>query len=629
VLSSYADGSAQVMVVAGETAVTNAVTKAIRLRPGSPSGTALTAARIDAIVSDIVVNFGGGDQTISDFSTPLRTWWANSATICCRYVLNCGLGTMRAIIDIHAFKAGVSDRAFVEVVIENAEVDSASPSAPAPQAYTGATVKVNGATIATQNDPTPGTYLGNTTYAAGTHEAFRAWYCSTWVGLDPGIEVTHDTASMQAHPIFYRPARASSVNLQATYENDAYEPWSYERQRGANMGAPGDGDGSIGYLPLWDAQYLQSGSKFARRAVIANALAALSYTINYRDATTKLVPTPNQVGSKIRSDNSWPHLDNNYPSWKTSHSPNVGLMAFLCRPSPCFIEIAQKASIWNTTWFTGDHTFDFWFQTRGRAWGLRAQAHAMFLTPTTVHADVTAWRTQNATAFAASIAKLDVYRTTTTPPNPLGVIYDYDPNDCYDQSSNALGGFQQALWQSYFLTGTLHMIASAKVLTGADQVALDAFVDWAMQSQVRYINEQAHGGWRFIRHMTTIGTNDWWNNNADHTGPDPGQLADWNTMINYWMNAGTPPAESGPWLMHPDGLPRSWQDAGVKTDSVAWTQENYVVNFWSSLALAVERDVPGAAAAWSRIVAGLGSNLGSWLDGFAAMPIGGHYPRNK
>ena len=133
--------------------------------------------------------------------------------------------TLEAVIDIHAFS---SNRALVEIVIENCKMVTATPIAPAAVSYTAA-VTVNGAAVAT---------VQSTNGPGGTHQPFRAWYASSWVGGDPGIDVTHDTGSMQAHPLFFRTWK--SGGSMAAYAADAYEPWGVGRHPANNMGAGGD-----------------------------------------------------------------------------------------------------------------------------------------------------------------------------------------------------------------------------------------------------------------------------------------------------------------------------------------------------------------------------------------------------
>ena len=139
----------------------------------------------------------------------------------------------------------------MEVVVENCKMATATPVAPAAVSYTAA-VSVNGAPVATvQSTNAPG----------GSHQAFRAWYASGWVGGDPGIDVTHDTASMQAHPLFFKVWKAGGSMSQ--YAADAYRPWGVGRHPASGMGGGGD-SAFIGALPKWEAQisadWRQSGA---------------------------------------------------------------------------------------------------------------------------------------------------------------------------------------------------------------------------------------------------------------------------------------------------------------------------------------------------------------------------------
>jgi hypothetical protein len=652
VLSRWPDNSAQVVVLAGawNFTATNS-TKTVRLKPAVVSEPALTTSAVAAAVSSIAVNFGTGVGTLNSWGSPDRTWWANSQTICARYRLAIpGKGVMEAVIDVHAFAGG---QAFVEVVIENSRMNSASPSKPANQSYTGATVSVNGTTIATVSNPVAGTYGGDAVYAAQQHEAFRAWYCSAKIVsgvVTPlttaqqqaetfGIEVTHDTTSMQAHPLLFKIARSATANLQTLYQNDAYTPWSYGRHRGAGMGAGGDHE-SIGSLTQWDARYLQSGNRFARRASIANGLAILSYGINYRDTTTNLSPTYSQVGSRTRNGGTWPETTQE-PAWEVAHHPAEGLIAFMCRPSPCFFEIAQRITVWNATWNTGNWVFGYFSQTRGRAWAMRSLAHSIFLTPTlaaTDTANVAAWRTGAQTAMQNNITDLDGYRTN--PVNKLGVVCDMSPTSWADQRGTSVAGFQQSIWQHHFLSAEMGKIANAKLLSGAAQTALVTFADWTCLQPIRYVNESVAGEWRFHRYMTTIGQQNYDGSNGNYeggsvySGPDPNMAANWGAQHAAFMVDG-PPSASGAWAVNgTDPTASSYTIFGSDgpsrfiADPVANQSYNYVTHFWQAFCIAVERGVAGADTAWTTVTNNH-TALPTWLDGFGNDPRQGLYPRNK
>jgi hypothetical protein len=493
VLSRWPDGSASVVVLAGQIGISANAPRQIALQAGTKASSALYPGRVGALVSSIAVSAGDvGSATLNAFASPEKIWWSNEQVICCRYRLSVGNAGFEAIIDVHAFS---SDRAFVEIVVENGKVKTAAPTAPSAKSYTDATVVVNGKNVATVSNPTKGSFGGQSYFAAQAHEAFRAWYCSTWIGGDPGIDVTHDTAAMQWHPLLFRVAHPSNQDLATTYGSDKYQPWSTGRHRAAGMGSGGD-HSSIGALTQWDTRYLQSGDRNARRAVLANALATLSFNLNYRDATTGLVPTFDQTAGKTRSSRTWPETRTE-PSWEVAHQPAEGLLAFLCQPSPCFIELAQKIAVWNGTWSDPNATFGIFFQTRGRAWSMRALAHAVFLTP-----DGSSWKSVGAAALARNIAVLDEYRTV--PKNPLGLVWDGGPTKCLDNHASVTG-FQSPIWMHHWLACELHKIANAKLLSGAQQTAVDRLASWACEQPVRYINESTAGEWRYHRYQTTVG----------------------------------------------------------------------------------------------------------------------------
>ena len=143
VISRWPDGSASVVVVAGETGVTLGASKQIRLRAAAAGPSGLTAARVGQLVTDVTVDCGAlGSATFTDFTAPSKVWWANERVICARYRKPVGTHTtLEAVIDIHAFS---SNRALVEVVVENCKMATATPVAPAAASYTAA-VTVNGA----------------------------------------------------------------------------------------------------------------------------------------------------------------------------------------------------------------------------------------------------------------------------------------------------------------------------------------------------------------------------------------------------------------------------------------------------------------------------------------------------
>lgn len=597
VVSRWPDGSAAVVVVAGETAVSPGASKQIRLRAAAVGSNPLTSTRVGQLVSNVTVDCGGvGAAVLQDFSTPSKVWWASERVICCRYRAAVGAHpTLEAVIDIHAFSSG---RALVEVVVENSKMATASPVAPASVSY-AASVSVNGVLVTTvQSAVGPG----------GTHQAFRAWYASAWIGGDPGIDVTQNAASMQSHPLFYRLWRPGGS--MATYAQDSYRPWGVGRHPASNMGAGGDA-AQIGPLPRWEVQYLQTGDNQARRAVIASALSVLSFNVNYRDSGTGLVPTFDQLTNKHQGQvgydpaRAWPN-NRAEPSWEVAHHPAAGLMAFMCRPSPVFIEVAQKIAVWNGTWSSFDGTFGTYYETRGKAWGMRSLAHAIFLTP-----DADPWKQAGRSALFRNAQLLKTFQDD--PKSALGFVWDFSPSNLNDfVGANGGTGFIQPLWEHHFLVTELHKTANAKLLTGAQQAALVAIADWVAAQPIRYVNESSGGEWRILYYQTPVG--------RSRTAID--SLPTWDQQF-AWRYSDGPPPVSGPWMTG------SWTSSSYSSASVEASAGAYYPSyFWAALAAAVERGLPGAEAAWDKVMANV-TNLSTWSAGFAAEPRWGAYPRNK
>ena len=595
VISRWPDGSASVVILAGETSVTVGASRQVRLRAAAAGANPLTAARVGQLVSNVTVDFGAvGSATLTDFSTPAKIWWANERVVCCRYRAPVrGHPTLEAVIDIHAFS---SNRALVEVVVENCKMATATPVQPSAVSYTAA-VTVNGVLVATvQSAGGPG----------GTHQAFRAWHASNWVGGDPGIDVTQDAGSMQSHPLLFRVWK--SGGSMAAYAQDAYQPWGVGRHPASGMGGGGDSP-FIGPLPKWEVQYLQSGDKQARRAVIASALSVLTFNVNYRDAGTGLVPTFDQLANKnqqlVGSDpaRAWPN-NGAEPAWEVAHHPAAGLMAFMCRPSPVFIEIAQKIAVWNGTWSSTSGVFGPAYQTRGKAWAVRSLAHAIFLTP-----DADAWKPAARSAMFRNSQLLKTFQDD--PKSVLGFVWDYAPDHVQNYGSTSTK-FVQPLWEHHYLVTELHKAASAKLLAGAQQAALVAIADWVAAQPLRYINESAGGEWRLLYYQTPAG----------RSGASIDSLPTWGEQFAWHYND-APPAASGPWM---NGSWTSPSYASAQVDNSAGAY--YPSYFWAALVAAVERGLPGSDAAWTKVTTNI-ANLSTWSAGFGADPRWGAYPRNK
>lgn len=648
ILSMWPDGSAQVAVVAGSTVVMSGSSKKIRLRAGPTSGTALTAADIQSRlgVNGIEVDFGEGPRKLANFGSPDWIWWANSQVICARYRLPCGRGDIEAVIDIHAF---AGERAFVEVVIENGKVNAsaATVTPPSTQPYTNATVKVNGTTIATVSSPTNGMALPASrlagTYRADGHEPFRAWYCAAEVvnGVATvadqnalfGIEVTHDATSMQQHPWFWRPAVSSLVDIQTRYtvaqaRYMTYQPWSVSSLRMPGMDGTG-GDVEIGLHTQRQADYFQTGSKYARRAVLATGLALHSCAFNWRHNDGR-VPTRAQTSGKSTSNGKWPETttEPRYGGAQTadgSHIPSTTLVPFLCRPSPCFIELAQKETAWNQVDYTpdanGGHNYD---QIRSRGWRVRNLGIATYLTPD--------WDTARKADYRAAITAESYYvrYMLDRPWNVVGAMYGNSATSpgfgttASDSSANR-PGYQTSMFMRTFVALAYHAVDKAKVLQGTALTDFSELADRVVAFQVKWVNDATGYEWRALPYAPTVGAVV----SSTELNQGTGNLVD----LTKNETSGTVPTGAGPWLRLGDTAFNYDSISNVEAGAATSGDVTYSGIFFNAICVAVERGVTGAESAWTAIYGTSGNggitNFSTWLAGFGYQAHFNRWPRNK
>lgn len=619
VLSTHDDGSAAVVVVSG----TASGTGTLNLHRATGSTTALTAAAIGALVTSVEVAFGApyGTASLTDFSTPERTWWANSKTICARYRVAAptpGSTALEAVIDIHAW----AGRALVEVAVENSKFDAAastSSTKPAAATYASAVVSINGSTVAT---------VAASGAAEGSHGAFRAWYASGWVGAgNPGLRVTQAVSDLQEHPLLWRMDAANSADL-STYAADAYAPWGTGRHRATNMGGTGD-HASIGPLPKWEAQALQSGDYRAWNAVEVSTLSMLSYNINHRDSVTGRVPDSSLMAQKCQGSfwANWPK-NTAEPAFEVAHQPAAGLMAFIGRPSPVFIEIAQKVAVWTGT---VDSTRDLFNnfnesavgitdstgivgnqQIRSKAWGPRNIAHATFLSP-----DTHPWKAGGLEWLDRNTRYLQSYAANTR--NVLLPLWEGEP-DAPSDVDGGQSGYQVSLWMYHFCVTEWHKIAASGMLGGistARQTAVDAVADGLALPVVKWVNEQPNGGWRFLPYRTRLGD----------TSGDMTVYSTWTAQRAADLS-GAPSTVTGQFSGASIGSETTWAAVeGLGYESAAYGASLYTANFWAALMAACERGVTGAATAATTVLSGI-TNLSTWRLPFGSDPRWGSYALN-
>lgn len=600
ILSTYPDGSAAVVVVSGFTQMSEFV-KIVTLHtvPDTPflsNETPVQPRIIPKVIDGLRFEFEGiGNVSFDDLHLPDKIWWQNARTLCARYRGRpASHSTLQVIVDIQIWSDGT---ALMEAQVENSLVNPSAPTKPLPAVYF-ARVFANGKELQSVN---------SNRAPEGNHAAFRAWYTHARFGKE-AIYAVQSHTDLQKHPLFYKCIRlGNDPSAYAGYAGDVYIPWQAGRHRGVGMGGAGDHP-SIGPLTQWDARFLQTGNSHLARAVEANALAILGFNVNYRHSLTHDIPDFKQVVGRSMQIN-WPvtYGPNDTMSWKVSHHPAAGLMAFVVRPSPVYIEIAQKIALWNGTWSTWGGTptgvFGRPYQLRGKAWCMRSLAHAVFLTP-----DNLSWKKAGLESLALNVNHLNQYRTS--PLDRLNFIWEDLPN-LPRSTFNWVDGHAAPIWQHHYMTVELHKIASVGILSGQDQQTVEGLADWAATQAVRWVNEQPNGAWRYVPYGNVVGRN--------ATTID--SMPTWDQQQATWM-LDVPPSVKGNWMSTETVSNRLY--SAYSRNGLAGAY--YPSYFWSALVAAVERNVQGSQQAWQTVQANV-DNLDQWCNGFGNDPRWGSTPR--
>jgi hypothetical protein len=322
-------------------------------------------------------------------------------------------------------------------------------------------------------------------------------------------------------------------------------------------------------------------------------------------------------------------------NWEVAHHPAEGLMAFLCRPSPCFIEIAQKIAVWNALWDRfGQGLFSEYYQVRGVAWCTRSLVHATFLTPS-----VDTWKVAGATSLSSNVTYLTTFYKDT-PPQTLSVVYEPAPvsGHRYADYSSTWPGMNQSVWFGHYCVTEFHKAASAKVLSGANQTNFASFADFIALQPVKYVTESLGTEWRYIPYADCVGKE---NGVGGGSNNSPNPEASWGAQ-RAWYHAQlgevTYPTGSGPFYstsQSPYRRPRYTEvGAGPPESPLSYWGPDTVAGafypsyFVAALSAAVERGVAGADSAWATVTATI-TGWSTWRAGFASDPRWGAYPRNK
>jgi hypothetical protein len=443
---------------------------------------------------------------------------------------------------------------------------------------------------------------------------------SYWLGTAPRVTPKHDKSYLQATRLVpsYRATVPASASVWATLAQ-SYSPLqqgNYSNEMGQGGYQP-----AIGLLPEWDVLYLVSDDARAYAGVLVNGLGAGRFPIHFRDETTnrplRLSSYPNLVvdGSAAAGiANTGASSKNSYtpaasgttpPTWDSPHHPSLGFMAYLLTGRFYFMEEVQFAATLNALKNT-DATRRFGAgvflsnaganTTRGAGWAIRTLAQAASITPDTdmaLRADFT----------ASMVANVDYYYNTyvAQPNNPQGFVAPYSN---YTAGS---GVYSEAAWMQDFFTASIgYAIDLAPAMPAQSVSRLAAFFAWKAQSIIGRLGGTAPSDYLYrdaAVYTLAVAPSD----NADFAGGSGPWYANWNGLYRATLGNDNP------------GIAGALRGGNYPDVSSYWG------NLQPAIAYAVQHQVPGALAAYSRMTGA--PNWSAMADGFNQTPVWSVAPR--
>jgi hypothetical protein len=422
---------------------------------------------------------------------------------------------------------------------------------------------------------------------------------SYWFGSDPGLTMKHDVGYLSRTRLVpsYLANNAHNAQLLASLAS-SFTPFGQANYH-TTMGTAGYHP-SIGLIPEWDVAYLTTqADPRAYRAVMINGYAAGRYGIHFRDEKTyrpiRFSSYPHLVvdgrSSAIMNDGSssigqyTPTASGEMPAvYASSHHPSMGFMAYLLTGRFYFMEQMQFLATLNflkqndtTRQYTqgiletsaGANT------TRGAAWAIRSLAQAAALTP-----DDDPLKSELVSSINANI--LYYYgRYVAQQSNPQGVC---EPYEDYTDGDRV---FRHAAWMEDFLTAAFGYLMDLGVVDTTNEVKATAFFNWKAQAIIGRLGPAREpdafdfrdaAQYTFAAAPGDDGSIDW----KHGTGP---WYSNWGEIYRASLGA-----EAG--TVRPNHLRNAYfPDAS-----------SYWGNLQPAIAYAVTHQVPGAAAAYARMV---------------------------
>jgi len=613
----WPDGSLKFAIISGQMSLDAGVPKVVTLTKGPPAdATVLTTSDLKAtgvMAAISATNFGTATWSERDWDAPFQVWISGSQMSSWLYRQPIGADRhLVAWLEVRLYANGA-----VEVLpwVENGYLNVAGVSNKnATYSFT-----LGGAPRFSASFDLPHhcrAVLGSE--ANLTH----------WLGADPGMIVRHDTAYLQNTRLVpaYRAVVSPTATLWARMAK-TYTPLARGNYP-LNMGSGGY-DASIGLLPEWDVAYLVSGADpRAYTAVVINGYGVGRYGIHYRDEITqrplrfsnypKLVVsgTNSAIMSLGTSSNntSTPPAGGTAPqSWASSHHPSVGFMAYLLTGRFYFMEEVQFAATLNylkQSDVTRQYSKGIFMTnagsntTRGAAWSLRTLAQAACVTP---DSDAVL----RAEFLASMEANINYYHTmyVAQPNNPHGFVIPYS-----DYTGLGDSKYFEASWmQDFFNAACGYALDMGLALSETGKTKLREFFFWKSRSILGRFG--GAGATEFCYRDAAVYT----------ISVAPADKPDFLTGTGPWyQNWGQ---------IYSATLGRANDDTNASGTSLRGGNFPDSTSYWGNLqpalAYAVEHNVPGALAAYNRMLgASNWGQLASGTNGWNAAPVWSVKPRN-
>lgn len=581
----WPDGSLKFAVVAGTVALNSNTPLTASLSIGaSAAAAALTTANLRAtgVTASVACGaFGTVSWAAADWDAPFQAWVNGPHMSSWVYRKPVGADShLVAWLEVRLFSNGA-----VEVLpwIENGYLRVAGPTnKSAIYSFSlGGTQRFNSAIDLPNHCRTP--LVSGTTL-------------SHWLNADPQVSIKHDTTYLQSTALV--PAYRANVAGSSTAISSLSSTYSPLQQGNHSSGMGNTGyHPAIGLLPEWDVLYLTSTSPKAYAGLLINGYGAGRYGIHFRDETTnrpiRFSSYPNLVvgsGSGISSSGSsstntyTPNASGTSPAtWDLAHHPSLGFVAYLVTARWYFMEETQFVATLNYLKNTDTvrNNSQGVFQssagantTRGAAWAVRSLAQAACATPD----DDTALRTEFHASLQSNV-DWNHARYVAQLNNPFGWVAPYD-----DYTGVGDGIYFEAAWMQDFYTAAFgYAKAMEPALPAASSQRLTEFFNWKAQSIIGRLGGTTLTEYLFAdaaAYTIAVAPTD----KPDFVAGKGPWYPNWGAI--YTATSKMPNPGSAP------GLRNSYFPDAT----------SYWGNLQPAIAYAVQHQVPGAVAAYLRMV---------------------------